>query len=223
MSVHFDQDNGPGTRLTEEHCAAIEQGIREIDLELTRCSSADINDLHRQRRHLVAELAAGMRLDEPDEDGDYITLTEEDRKDIAAEIAAYDAELLSATELPLIRELGRRQRHLAEELQLGRRLPIADVDDRYDYEIVPRGPELGGGWRLYLIQNNEEVGGGVFPAESHATAAREWWDVLDKNQRMHWTIKGLEAGNAHLAYLKEEAWHDATQAAGEWLDSRPQK
>jgi hypothetical protein len=32
------------------------------------------------------------------------------------------------------------------------------------YEIAPRGPELGGGWRLRLIEDGEEVGGGVFPA-----------------------------------------------------------
>ena len=32
------------------------------------------------------------------------------------------------------------------------------------FEIDPRAPELGGGWRLRLIEDGEEVGGGVFPA-----------------------------------------------------------
>lgn len=30
-------------------------------------------------------------------------------------------------------------------------------------EVEPRPPELGGGWRLRLIEAGEEVGGGVFP------------------------------------------------------------
>ena len=45
-------------------------------------------------------------------------------------------------------------------------------------EIRPRPPELGGGWRLRLLANGDEVGGGVFPSapddpgglESHAEA-----------------------------------------------------
>jgi hypothetical protein len=35
----------------------------------------------------------------------------------------------------------------------------------YAYEISPRPAELGGGWRLRLLVNGEEVGGGVFPPE----------------------------------------------------------
>ncbi|MFC3279283.1 hypothetical protein ACFOHQ_22380 [Xanthomonas fragariae] len=30
------------------------------------------------------------------------------------------------------------------------------------YEIEPRPIDLGGGWRLRLLQDGEEVGGGVF-------------------------------------------------------------
>ena len=36
------------------------------------------------------------------------------------------------------------------------------------YEISPRAPELGGGWRLRLIEDGEEVGGGVFPLDASA-------------------------------------------------------
>lgn len=32
------------------------------------------------------------------------------------------------------------------------------------YEIDPHPADLGGGWRLRLLENGEEVGGGVFPA-----------------------------------------------------------
>jgi hypothetical protein len=34
------------------------------------------------------------------------------------------------------------------------------------YEILPRPAELGGGWRLRLLEKGEEVGGGVFPPEN---------------------------------------------------------
>ncbi|HCZ49109.1 MAG TPA: hypothetical protein DCZ11_08900 [Gammaproteobacteria bacterium] len=30
-------------------------------------------------------------------------------------------------------------------------------------EVEPRPPELGGGWRLRLIEDGAEVGGGIFP------------------------------------------------------------
>jgi hypothetical protein len=36
---------------------------------------------------------------------------------------------------------------------------------RYRYEIHPRPAELGGGWRLRRLEDDEEVGGGVFPPE----------------------------------------------------------
>lgn len=62
MTVHFDQDNGPGTALTEEHRYAIEEGIKQIDFELGRCGPEYADELNRKRRHLVAELTAGRRL-----------------------------------------------------------------------------------------------------------------------------------------------------------------
>ncbi|CUA96994.1 YfbR-like 5'-deoxynucleotidase [Thiomonas bhubaneswarensis] len=34
----------------------------------------------------------------------------------------------------------------------------------YGYRIEPRSDELGGGWRLRLLENGEEIGGGIFPA-----------------------------------------------------------
>jgi len=52
----------------------------------------------------------------------------------------------------------------------------------YQYKIEPRPLELGGGWRLRLLEDGEEVGGGVFPLPEHidinntqeASKAAEW-------------------------------------------------
>ena len=38
----------------------------------------------------------------------------------------------------------------------------------YSYEILPRPVELGGGWRLRLLEGEVEVGGGVFPPSEFA-------------------------------------------------------
>lgn len=35
---------------------------------------------------------------------------------------------------------------------------------KYSYEINPRPVDLGGGWRMRLLEDDVEVGGGVFPA-----------------------------------------------------------
>lgn len=32
------------------------------------------------------------------------------------------------------------------------------------YQIDPRKPEVGGGWKLTLTEDGEEVGGGIFDA-----------------------------------------------------------
>lgn len=34
---------------------------------------------------------------------------------------------------------------------------------KFSYEITPRPDNLGGGWRLRLLEDSVEVGGGVFP------------------------------------------------------------
>jgi plasmid rolling circle replication initiator protein Rep len=62
------------------------------------------------------------------------------------------------------------------------------------YEISPRAPELGGGWRLRLIEDGEEVGGGVFPPVA---------DIEDAEQ----------------AFVS--AFENAKAEATSWLDSRP--
>jgi hypothetical protein len=68
----------------------------------------------------------------------------------------------------------------------------------YAYEILPRPDHLGGGWRLRLLEDGQEVGGGVFPVEA--------------------AVVGL--GMTREEALAE-AFADAEAEAYEWLDSRP--
>lgn len=63
---------------------------------------------------------------------------------------------------------------------------------KHSYEILPRPVELGGGWRLRLLEDGQEVGGGVFPL--------------------------AEGGEGKSAL--QEAYDDAEVAAYEWMDTR---
>lgn len=63
----------------------------------------------------------------------------------------------------------------------------------YSYEINPRPDNLGGGWRLRLLEDGVEVGGGVFPP-----------------------VEGIEDAKEAL----QAAWEDAENEAYDWLDSR---
>lgn len=50
---------------------------------------------------------------------------------------------------------------------------------RYSYEITPRPDTVGGGWRLKLLEDGEEVSGGAFPPgddgyEEALAEADEW-------------------------------------------------
>ena len=65
----------------------------------------------------------------------------------------------------------------------------------FRYEIMPRPADLGGGWRLRLLERGEEVGGGVFPLSEYATAEN-----------------AEEAANY--------AYEDALAEASAWLASR---
>ena len=63
----------------------------------------------------------------------------------------------------------------------------------FSYEITPRPVELGG-WRLRLLEDGVEVGGGVFPPEGGNETTME--DAL------------------------QAAYNDAESEAYAWLDSR---
>ena len=68
---------------------------------------------------------------------------------------------------------------------------------KYSYEILPRPESLGGGWRLRLLENGEEVGGGVFPVS---------WSVV--------------VADMTLEEALADAFADAEEEAYDWLDSR---
>lgn len=61
------------------------------------------------------------------------------------------------------------------------------------YEISPRSDALGGGWRLQLLEDGEEVGGGVFPP-----------------------VEGQEDPETAL----QAAFDEATDTAFDWMNSR---
>jgi hypothetical protein len=65
----------------------------------------------------------------------------------------------------------------------------------YTYEINSRPLELGGGWRLRLLENGVEVGGGVFPP-----------------------VEGIEDAKEALQAAFDEAEGEGEAYA--WLDSR---
>lgn len=64
----------------------------------------------------------------------------------------------------------------------------------YSYEILPRPVELGSGWRLRLLEDGVEVGGGVFPPMTE--------DFDDPAEAL------------------QAAFLDAEGEAYDWLDSR---
>lgn len=99
----------------------------------------------------------------------------------------------------------------------------------YSYEIIPRPVELGGGWRLRLLEGCEEMGGGVFPIDQEQSAPQngtDWWNGLQESERAWWLDRTLERGavgsaaEAYQSYLLAEAYADAEATAYEWLDSR---
>lgn len=63
----------------------------------------------------------------------------------------------------------------------------------FSYEITLRPDALGGGWRLSLLENGEETGGGVFPP-----------------------VEGVEDAKEAL----QAAFEDAEAEAYTWLDTR---
>lgn len=100
---------------------------------------------------------------------------------------------------------------------------------KYSYEITPRPVELGGGWRLQLLEDSVEVGGGVFPIDQEQAAPQngmDWWNGLQEKERAWWLEQAVERGaqgtaaEAYLSYLLIEAHLDAEATAQEWIDSR---
>lgn len=91
------------------------------------------------------------------------------------------------------------------------------------YEINPRPTELGGGWRLRLLEDGEEVGGGVFPVEDeNPQQGVDWWNRLQEQERANWLAVAVSAvpADAWVAYLRSDAYFGAEAEASEWLATR---
>jgi hypothetical protein len=92
----------------------------------------------------------------------------------------------------------------------------------YSYQIEPRSDELGGGWRLRLLEDDTEAGSGVFPVVDEPNAGMTWWNECSEQERSHWLMMAASArpADAYRAYQLAEAFADAESTAYEWLDSR---
>lgn len=62
------------------------------------------------------------------------------------------------------------------------------------FRVDPRPAELGGGWRLYLFEDGEDAGGGVFPATGYEV------------------VEDQSAAAYADALAEGEAWNDAGTA-----------
>ena len=94
---------------------------------------------------------------------------------------------------------------------------------RYSYEIKPRPAELGGGWRLCLLEDGEEVGGGVFlvePADPHQGMA--WWNAMTEDERSYWLhmTDSARPSDAYDASLLADAHSEAQSEAYAGLNSK---
>ena len=93
----------------------------------------------------------------------------------------------------------------------------------YSYEIKPRPDELGGGWKVTLLQDGQEVGGGVCPVpEEDSQAGMDWWNSLTEKRRAHWLTMAASAmpTAARHTYFLAEAYNDVQDEAEAWMSAR---
>lgn len=156
-----------------------------------------------------------------DDDGDCIILSEVEKAQLLSDIEDIDQRLRDSHDSGLWRALKHERRQLVAEVAAGRRLPVLDEETFYDHEIIET---MAGGWQLRLLEDGKQVGEAIFNVpQSTPSLAHAWWDTLALPERQHWIVQAQSSspGEAHQAFLKKEAWHDAVQAAGEWLSTRP--
>ena len=88
------------------------------------------------------------------------------------------------------------------------------------YEVTSRSTDLGGGWKLALLEDGQEAGGGVFPiATVNPKIAMDWWNALPVEERAYWLVKAASAApvDAWRACLIALAYEDATQEGEDWV------
>jgi hypothetical protein len=95
---------------------------------------------------------------------------------------------------------------------------------RYRYEVAPRAEALGGGYHLRLFDGDEEVGGGVFPADRHAEPHKgvTWFNTLPEHERARWLkeAKSARPVDAWGAYLQLLALDEAKSEGALWVSMR---
>jgi len=94
---------------------------------------------------------------------------------------------------------------------------------QHSYEITPRPAELGGGWRLQLLEDGAEVGGSVFPVLAEDPhVGMIWWNGISESNRAYWlqAAKSAKPADAWQAWREAEAYDDAEREALAWLDSK---
>ena len=94
---------------------------------------------------------------------------------------------------------------------------------QYSYEITRRPDELGGGWRLRLLEDSEEVGGGVLPVvQADPHQGMTWWNAMNEAERGYWLglAESARPADAYNAFLLAEAHANAEDEACAWIDSR---
>lgn len=90
------------------------------------------------------------------------------------------------------------------------------------YEITPRPESLSGGWKLTLLEDGEEAGGGVFPIPEEAPQVGiQWWNSIPEPERAYWLVRAASAmpAAARHAFLLAEAYEDAQQEGQSWAAS----
>jgi len=93
------------------------------------------------------------------------------------------------------------------------------IDTERSYEITPRHADHGGGWKLVLLEDGEEAGGGVFPiAEEGPEVGMAWWNAISPETRAHWLLMAASAvpAAARHAYLLAEAYDAAQEQGDSW-------
>ncbi|WP_455285766.1 hypothetical protein [Cupriavidus necator] len=95
---------------------------------------------------------------------------------------------------------------------------------RYQIEIIMRHAQVGGGWRLSLIEDGVEVGAGRFPADPDADpeAKAAWLTALDDDERADWALRAgsYEPGQMWAKFLSDQAYAAAEAEGRAWLGSR---
>lgn len=91
------------------------------------------------------------------------------------------------------------------------------------FTIEPRAANVGGGWKLRLLSDGEEAGGGVFPVDPNEDPEEgaAWWNGLPEDERVQWMAKAGNTGrvvDAYGAYITHESWLDAEQEGHDWED-----